>query len=59
MHWIKVEYEPFKLFHLSVLFRASVSTLPTFADVSLGPHEERLRNLLLARRAGPEDQFRT
>ena len=57
VHWIKIDYEPFKLFHLSVLFRASVSALPTFADVSLGPHEERLRNILLARRAGPEDQY--
>ena len=50
---VHVEYSSFKLFHLSVLFRASVSTLPTFEHVSLGPHEERIRNMLLLRQAGP------
>lgn len=53
----KIDYAPFKLFHLSVLFRASVSSLPTFADVSLGPHEERLRQLLLSKDPGPIWQY--
>lgn len=58
VHCIKVDdYVSFKLFHLSVFFRASVSTLPTFAEVSLGPHEERLRRLLLARNPGRPDQY--
>jgi hypothetical protein len=38
IHWACFDYASFKLFHLSVLFRASVSSLPTFAAVSLGPH---------------------
>lgn len=46
IHWIKVDYASFKLFHLSVLFRAGVSSLPTFQEVSLGPHEEKLRDLI-------------
>ncbi len=57
IHWIKVDYASFKLFHFSVLFRASVSSLPTFAEVSLGPHEERLREMLLNRNAGPADRY--
>jgi hypothetical protein len=47
IHWITVNYKSFKLFHLSVLFRASVSSLPIFAAVKLGPREERLRRLLM------------
>jgi hypothetical protein len=57
IHWIKVEYNSFKLFHLSVLFRARVSSLPTFSAVSLGPHEERLRQLLLTRSVGEAWQY--
>ncbi|MCJ7601591.1 MAG: hypothetical protein MUO63_08830 [Desulfobulbaceae bacterium] len=57
IHWINVEYSSFKLFHLSVLFRASVSTLPTFHSVSLGPHEEKLRKLLLTRSPGKDWQY--
>lgn len=56
-HWVKVEYSTFKLFHLSVLFRASVTSLPTFAAVSLGPHEERLRQLILAKDPGEPWQY--
>ncbi len=45
--WIATDYKPFKLFHLSILFRASVSTLPIFNPINLGPHEEKIRLLLL------------
>jgi hypothetical protein len=57
IHWTKFDYISFKLFHLSVLFRASVSSLPTFAAVSLGPHEERLRRILQANNPGPYWQY--
>jgi hypothetical protein len=57
VHWASFDYASFKLFHLSVLFRASVSTLPTFAEVSLGPHEERLRKILLSRNPGEYWQY--
>jgi hypothetical protein len=55
--WVTVDYSSFKLFHLSVLFRASVSSLPTYAEVSLGPHQERLRKLLLNRDPGAPSQY--
>ena len=51
---IKVGYPVVKLFILSVLFRESVSTLPTFAAVRLGPHEDRLRQMLLNENVGEE-----
>ncbi|MDY6990181.1 MAG: hypothetical protein SWQ30_19235 [Thermodesulfobacteriota bacterium] len=57
IHWIKVDYSSFKLFHLSVLFRAGVSSLPTFQVVSLGPHEERLRKLIATGNPGEYWQY--
>jgi hypothetical protein len=57
IHWVRFDYASFKLFHLSVLFRASVSTLPDFVTVSLGPHEEKLRELLLSRNPGEYWQY--
>ena len=55
--WVTVDYASFKLFHLSVLFRAGVSSLPTFAEVTLGPHQERLRQLILNRDPGDVAQY--
>lgn len=57
VHWGQFDYASFKLFHLSVMFRASVSSLGTYQAVSLGPHEERIRQLLLARNTGPAWQY--
>jgi len=56
-YWITVDYNSFKLFHLSVLFRASVSSLPNFAEVSLGPHQDRLRQMILNRDPGKFWQY--
>ncbi len=43
-----LDYAPFKLFHLSILWRASISSLAPFAMVSLGDEqEERIRQMLL------------
>ena len=57
IHWGNFDYRSFKLFHLSVLFRASVSSLPTYEAVSLGPHEERIRMMIRARDPGPAWQY--
>jgi hypothetical protein len=54
---IKVDYDSFKLFHLSVLFRASVSSLAMFSEVSLGPHEERLRKMLFDVASGSQEIY--
>jgi hypothetical protein len=54
---IRVPYTEFKLLHLSILFRASVSSLPTFRNVQLGPHEEKIRQMLLANDPGPTIEY--
>ena len=41
-----IDYASFKLFQLSLLWRASVSSLSFFERVNLGVHEEKLRVLL-------------
>jgi hypothetical protein len=51
------DYATFKLFHLSILFRAAVSSNPTFRQVSLGKHEDILRQMILAGNAGRVDRY--
>lgn len=58
VHYVTgVDYATIKLFLLSVLFRASVSTLGPFSGVSLGPHEERLRLMVLQQDPGEPTQY--
>ena len=47
-----VDYRLFKLFLLSVLWRASISTRPFFSEINLGPHEEVLRNMIFTSNPG-------
>jgi hypothetical protein len=49
-----VPYDVFKLFHLSVLWRAGVADAYAFRLVKLGPHEAHLRDILLKEQA-PSD----
>lgn len=43
----KLEYRRFKLFQISMLWRFSIASHEFFRFVKLGPHEERLRLMLL------------
>ena len=52
-----IDYASFKLFHLSVLFRASTSDHPNFREVNLGPHEEQIRRMLLEEDPGQGWQY--
>lgn len=56
-HTAAYDYPTFKLFHLSVLFRSSVSSLPTFQEVNLGSHEERIRQMLLSADPGYDWEY--
>jgi hypothetical protein len=47
----EVEYRPFKLFLMTQVWRAGVASDTFWKEVRLGPHEERLRRMLL--RADP------
>lgn len=53
-----IDYRKFKLFLLSILWRASISTRPVFKDVSLGPkHEEIIRKMILEGHAPSENEY--
>jgi hypothetical protein len=46
---VDLDYSRFRLFHLSVLWRASVSTRGMYSGIKLGPrYEEQLRQVLLS-----------
>lgn len=47
-----LDYRQFKLFQLSVLWRAGISSLPFFSKVKLGKHAETLRKCLLTGNPG-------
>jgi hypothetical protein len=48
-----VDYKKFKLFLLSILWRASISARPFFGQVYLGPYEEKLRQMIINSDPGP------
>ena len=52
-----LDYNKLKLFQLSILWRASISSLSSFAQVKLGPHADRIRTMLLADEPGTEDVY--
>ena len=47
-HCENINYQKFKLFLLSILWRASISSRPMFSNISLGDNEEIIRKMLLA-----------
>ena len=52
-----LDYTVFKLFHLSILWRAAVSRREEFQSVRLGPHEEPLRDMLLSGQPGDPNHY--
>lgn len=52
-----IRYAPFKLFHLSVLWRAAVATGGGFEVVRLGPHTEKIRKMILAGEPGEPHEY--
>lgn len=52
-----IDYVKFKLFLLSMLWRASISSRPFFKNVSLGPYEEEIRNMILSGNPGRPGDF--
>ena len=52
-----INYKLFKLFQLSIIWRASISTRPIFKEVSLGKHEEIIRKMLLNNDPGECSQY--
>jgi hypothetical protein len=52
-----VDYKLFKLFLLSILWRASISSRPMFSSVKLGPHEETIRRMIHEGDPGKESTY--
>ena len=48
----KIKYTPFKLFQMSLIWRASITNRPEVNRIDLGPHTERLRVMLLNEQPG-------
>ncbi len=57
VHLSGLDYVPFKLFQLSILWRAGISSLQFFENVRLGIHAERLRKLLVSGDPGPPNRY--
>ncbi|MCA9484233.1 MAG: hypothetical protein KC553_10900 [Nitrospina sp.] len=53
----KFDYKTLKLFFLSVLWRAGVSSHTFFKRVKLGPHEEKLKNHILNNDPGSPSEY--
>ena len=53
----KANYELFKLFALSVLWRASVSSIEFYESIKLGTHEERIKTMLVDKNSGSEHDY--
>ena len=53
----RYDYQKLKLFFLSMLWRAAVSTLEQFKKVKLGPHEDRLGDLIVSNDPGRDEDF--
>jgi len=52
-----IDYTKFKLFQLSLLWRASISSLQHFSNVKLGPHEDKIRNMLINNDPGEPHKY--
>ena len=52
-----IDYRKFKLFLLSILWRAGISTLPIFQNVNLNEHQEVLRERLLKNDPGNSSEY--
>ena len=52
-----IDYQKFKLFQLSILWRASIATSDPFSEVCLGPHEERIRQMLVDQDPGDQQLY--
>jgi len=52
-----IDYRKFKLFQLSILWRASISSHPLFSRVNLGPHEEKIKDMIYSNNPGKQFDY--
>ncbi|WP_157373395.1 hypothetical protein [Algoriphagus terrigena] len=56
-HCSNADYSKLKLFFLSILWRSSLSNHEFFKEISLGPHEDKIRLMLLNNSPGDVDDY--
>lgn len=54
-----IEYTRFKLFLLSILWRAHISKHPFFKDIDLGKYADKIRMMILTNEPGGEEELQT
>lgn len=52
-----IDYIKLKLFFISLLWRASISGMPEFSKIDTGPFEKKLKNMILRKDPGSENEF--
>jgi hypothetical protein len=52
-----LQYRSFKLFQMSLIWRASVATIPEFSATQLGPYEEPLRKMIFDENPGKQTDY--
>ncbi len=52
-----VDYKTFKLYLLSLLWRYSISKLPEFGLIHLGPHEQIIRDMIYRENPGDKQEY--
>jgi hypothetical protein len=52
-----LDYKKIRIFYLSILWRMGVASHFFFQDVDLGPHEEKMRKMVLDEKPGEPDQY--
>lgn len=57
LHLTNVNYTKFKLFLLSIIWRASISKQMIFDSVSLGEHEDKIRKMILENDPGRSYEY--
>ena len=57
LHVTNLDYTRFKLFLLSIIWRASISKHKIFNSVSLGEHEESIRKMIIENNPSSKDDY--
>jgi len=57
LHLTNLDYTKFKLFLLSIIWRASISNHKMFNSVSLGEHGDRIRKMIIENNPSSEDNY--
>ena len=52
-----MKYTPLKLFQMSLIWRASITSRPEAHKIELGPHAERIRKMLFEERPGEVHEY--